>query len=196
MVRRRAKKRAYLEWHYCNGSQWCVDHGQGILSSQQARVEETNTWNHNPDEGHTQDDKTYVAQVVHDRSAVGGVCNKVTSYWWLWTTGMYDSGRILLTCIVCNVHHGEVKYAEASDRGEETGTKPLKRASPGLYSVAPSQGNVWPVSKSVNETAINMTNSAISVLSSNHEATYAVVISAIFSPCYFLRRDRHYPHYP
>lgn len=60
----------HLEANDSNSSQRRVDHRQGILSPQEARVEETDTGNHNEDEGHAYDDEGHVTDIVDEFQAI------------------------------------------------------------------------------------------------------------------------------
>ena len=66
--------------HYNNGGERGPNHRQCVLLLKKARVKETNTRNHNPDESHGGSDPGYVAKVVDNWSAIGTVGNQATSW--------------------------------------------------------------------------------------------------------------------
>ena len=66
--------------HYNNGGERGPNHRQRVLPLKKARVKETNTGNHNPDESHGGSHPGHVAEVVDNFSAIGAVGNQATSW--------------------------------------------------------------------------------------------------------------------
>lgn len=63
-------RETHLEGNNSENDHGDPEHGSSVLPSEQARVEETETWNHDPDEGGGCDDPRHVTQVVDDDGSI------------------------------------------------------------------------------------------------------------------------------
>ena len=64
---------AHLEGDYGESHHGHPDHAEGILAAEEARVEEADAGNHDPDEGGGGEDPGDVARVVDDGGAIIGI---------------------------------------------------------------------------------------------------------------------------
>lgn len=73
-------RETHLERHHCQHHNTHVYHRKSVFASEQARVEEPDTRNHEPDEGHGSQYPGNVAHVVDGNVPVSISVNQVPSY--------------------------------------------------------------------------------------------------------------------